>query len=88
MDKFEDVRTEKGGERCCDGADISADPISKALRVCGIPTSGPAYLVYQGLERRVIGIAKRVEKFRLGFQRGWGGCHKGGGISLQRFDGA
>ena len=28
VDKLEDVRSEKGRERCRDGADIKADPIS------------------------------------------------------------
>ena len=74
VDKFEDMRTEEGGERSCDGADITADPISKDLRVCLISFSGPAYLVHQGLERRVIGIAKGAEELRLGFMGGGGGA--------------
>ena len=73
VDKFEDMRTEEGRERSCDGADITADPIGKDLRICVVPSSGPAYLVHQGLERRVIGIAKGAEKFRLGFMGGGGG---------------
>ena len=73
MDKFEDMRTEEGRERSCDGADITADPIGKGLCIRVVPSSGPADLSHQGLERRVISIAKGAEKIRLGFMRGRGG---------------
>ena len=66
MDKLEDVCAKKGRKRCCNGANILADPIVKGLRVRTIPASGSANLVNQGLKGRVISIAERIEELRLG----------------------